>query len=444
MKTEIESRAVEHLKTLLRINTSNPPGNESEAVGVIAQAVRGCGLEPVVLARDPRRANCVVRLKGSGERSALLLNAHLDVVPASREMLWRHPPFAGREEDGMIWGRGAVDMKHMAAMMLALLEDVSGRTEKLRGDLVFAWTADEERGGEYGARFLVEKHADLLQAEFGVGEVGGFPVNVAGESFVIVQTAEKGICWFRLRARGPSGHGSMPDPNSSVVKLSRAVTQLGAARLPVHLTKTTDHFMRRIFSRLLPEFFGNVGEMVVSPHVVGRLLKLMPSSPVVKGLWPMMANTATPTILEAGESPNVIPDEASVVVDGRTLPGQTSEDFLREVRRVVGDDLDIDIIQEAGPLEVSPDTEFFRHIEGAVKRRYPAFTTVPYLNPGFTDGKWFSKLGLVWYGFTPLLVDREPRVNVSELVHAVNERVPVQAVRSGARVLLDLVSSWAL
>ena len=444
METDIGARSLKHLKALLAINTTNPPGNEGEAAAYIVRAARPLGIEPVLAARDPARANCIVRLKGTGERSALLLNAHLDVVPATREILWRHPPFAAHEEDGLLYGRGANDMKHMAAMMLALLEDLVERGEKLRGDLVFAWTADEERGGAFGAQYVVESHAELLKAGFGVGEVGGFPVKVGGESFVVVQTAEKGICWCKIRARGPSGHGSVPDPRSSVIKIARAVEKLGEAKLPPHVTKTAELFLRGLFARLLPEILGEVGDMLVSPRILSRLLRMLPSSPVVKGLWPMMANTASPTILEAGESPNVIPEEAAVVVDGRTLPGQTTRDFLSEIRGVIGEDLDIEIIQEAQPLEVSHDTPFFRAIEGAVKKFNPSLTTLPYLNPGFTDGKWFSKLGLTWYGFTPLLAEGGPSWTMLENVHATNEKVPVEAVRGGARVLRDLVATWLL
>jgi acetylornithine deacetylase/succinyl-diaminopimelate desuccinylase-like protein len=444
MGNDIAERSIRHLKALLAINTTNPPGNESEAVAYVAGVLRRAGVEPVIAEAEPGRGNCIARLKGSGEKSPVLLNAHLDVVPAGKETHWRHPPFGAVEEDGFLWGRGAVDMKHMAAMMLAVAEEVAGAAGKRRGDIVFAWTADEERGGRSGARYIVENHADLLRASYGIGEVGGFPVAMGGESFVVVQTAEKGICWMRLRVRGPSGHGSMPDPGSSVVKLARAVAALGSARLPVHVTRTLELFLGRIASKILPEPLGGVGGALASPHLVGRLLRLMPHSPVVKGLWPMMANTATPTMLEAGESPNVIPEEATAVVDGRFLPGQTREGFLGEIRAVIGEDIELEVIQEAEPLEVEHETEMFGRIEEAVRKFDPRSRVVPYLNPGFTDGKWFSKLGLTWYGFTPLLSPSSQSWNAFELVHATNERVSIEAVKGGSRVLFDLISSWAL
>ena len=443
MPETLSQRAVKHLKALLRIDTTNPPGNEEEAAAYVASVLRECGIEPFIAVSAPGRANCIARLSGSGEKGALLFNAHLDVVPAGNEASWRHPPFGAVEDDGFLWGRGAVDMKHMAAMMLAAAEEVAGSRDKLRGDLVFTWTADEERGGRFGAQHIVENHAELLDAEFGVGEVGGFPARLGSETFTLVQTAEKGVVWFKIKAKGPSGHGSMPDPESSVVKLAKAVARLGTTRLPVHVTKTTDLFIRKVLAAMIPGPYADAGAIVLSPKIISRLLRYVPPSPMMKGLWPMLANTVSPTGLQAGESPNVIPEEATAILDGRTIPGQTTQSFLSEVRDVIGDEFEIEVMNEAGTLEFGSDTAFFRHIEATMKNHEPDAKVIPFLNPGFTDGKWFARLGLTWYGFTPLII-RERAFNVMELVHAPNERVSIEAVEGGSEVLYDLISTWSM
>jgi len=442
MAFEIEERTLQHLKKLISINTSNPPGNESEAVAYISDVLKQVGIQPVVIEPQKGRGNCIVRLKGKGEKGGLLLNSHLDVVPAGNEKAWRNPPFSAADEGGFIWGRGAVDMKHMAAMMLAIVEEISLKGVAPRGDIVFVWTADEERGGECGARYLVQKHRDLLEAEYGIGEVGGFGLSLGGKTFIIVQTAEKGLCWFRLRTAGLSGHGSMPDPESSVAKISRAIAALSDAKLPVHSTRTFSMFLESVITKAVPGPVGKFGKMAISAKLLKTIMRRFPNSKVVKGLWPMMANTVAVTMLEAGDSPNVIPQEATAVVDGRYLPGQTREGFLSEVTAVIGKDVDIEIIQEGEPFEVSSETELFRIIQETVERFEPRMNVVPFLNPGFTDGKWFSKLGIIWYGFTPLIGVSPEGWSTFETIHAVNERVPVELVKKGSRVLLKLIESW--
>ena len=233
---DLGDEAVKHLQALIRIDTTNPPGNETPAAEYMGALLDAAGLPPTLIGETPERKNCIARLKGSGEKPPLLLCAHLDVVPAEAES-WKHPPFGGEIHDGYIWGRGAIDMKHMAVMSALVVARLKQDGIKLVRDVIFAGVADEEAGCDRGSRFLVENHPDRVRAEYAIGEVGGATVHLGdGRAIYPVQIAEKGIVWMKLKARGSPGHGSMPRDDNAVVRLSEAVAKLGRTRLPHHLT----------------------------------------------------------------------------------------------------------------------------------------------------------------------------------------------------------------
>ncbi|MGH2544287.1 MAG: M20/M25/M40 family metallo-hydrolase, partial [Ardenticatenaceae bacterium] len=323
---EVGSEVVGYLQALLRIDTTNPPGNEIEAARWIAGVLAGEGIETTILESAPGRANLVARLAGTGEEEPLLLMSHTDVVPAEPER-WDHPPFGGEIHDGYIWGRGALDMKHIVSQHLTLLllyMKLADQGVRLRRDLIFMAAADEERSGTFGAQWLVENHPDLIRAEYALNEGGGGTSRIGDALFMSVQTAEKGLARFKLIARGEPGHASVPRPDNAVVKLAEAVVSVGRARFPAHLTDTTRAFFRALASQQ-PAEVGDLMRTLASDE--SQVDDIIPQLPLEENrkryFYAMTHNTAAPTILRAGSKINVFPSEAVARVDGRTLPGFT-------------------------------------------------------------------------------------------------------------------------
>lgn len=429
------------LRDLIRIDTSNPPGREEEACERAAAVLREHGVEPRVHRSGPGRANLTARVRGDGSAPPLLLAAHLDVVPADPAG-WTHPPFSADEADGCIWGRGALDMKHMAALATTVVCRLEReRPRRLRRDVVLALVADEEAGTRLGSRWLVEHVPDEVRAGVALGEMGGLSQVIAGRRIYPVQVAEKGTAWLRLRARGRAGHGSIPDADSAPIRLARAVAALGARPLPPHPTAAARAFAAGILGTVAP------GLRVAAPLLAGDagaalLRRFGAGSPVGRAIAAMLANTVAPTCLRAGEATNVIPAEATAELDGRTLPGQTSGDLVREVRAVIGPDLELEVLQESPPVEAPLEHPFLRLLREVVAAHDPGGRLVPTLTPGFTDAKSWSRLGAACYGFTPIrFPDGFPAP--STLFHGVDERVPVEGFHFGLDLLGELVERWA-
>jgi acetylornithine deacetylase/succinyl-diaminopimelate desuccinylase-like protein len=362
------------------------------------------------------------------------------VVPADPEH-WRHPPFAAVEADGYLWGRGAIDMKNMVAMSLMTLVLLKRQGVALDRDVVFAAVADEEAGSRHGSLFLVERHPELVRAEYVLTEVGGHTMHVGAARFYPVQVSEKGLCWFELQAEGPPGHGSMPHPHNAVARLARAITALADARLPQHNTAVVEQFVRALAarapfpqSRLLP--------LLLNRTLSGPLLRRLEARDLDRalGLNAMLRNTASPTMLAAGKKINVIPSSATVQVDGRIIPGQTVDSFLAELRAVVGDDVRLTVLDEHPGTTFDSKTELFDAIARTLERHDPQAIPIPYMIPGFTDAFAYQKLGATCYGFAPLQLD--PDVNFSRMYHGHDERIPIKGFAWGLRVLYDLVRDF--
>lgn len=434
-----EREALDALQRLLRIDTTNPPGRETAAAELCAQLLRAAGLEPRLIARVPERANVIARLAGDGTLPPLLLNAHLDVVPAEAES-WTHPPFAGEIHGGWVWGRGSVDMKNMAALSIAVLAQLKREGVRLRRDVIFCGSADEEAGSRDGALWLVEKHPELVRAEYGLGEVGGFSMHLGSTTFYPVMVAQKGVCWFTLRAHGPTGHGSIPRRDGAVPKLARAVERLGSARLPAHVTPQLQAMVRAMaqgargpIKAVLP--------LLASELAAPRLLDALGDRGFTRSFGALLSNTASPTLLRAGTKANVHPSVAECVVDGRVLPGQTREEFLREVRAVVGEEVELDVFQEQPSVVMPGDTPLFDEIAASIAELEPGAKVIPYLIPGYTDAWAFSKLGCVFYGFVPVRLPRDGPA-FAELFHAHDERIPVDGFLWGLRALHRVVKGF--
>jgi len=426
--------AQEMLTALLRMDTTNPPGQERQAADYLAGKLREVGLDPTILEGAPGRANLVVRHRGTGKAPPLLLAAHLDVVEADPTR-WKHPPFSAAEADGCLWGRGAVDMKNHAAMAAAILRKLAREKTVLGRDVIFAAVADEEAGCDFGSKFLVEQHPELVRAEYAIGEVGGFTMHLAGTAFYPIQVAEKGLCWVRARFTGEPGHGSMPRPDSAVIRLGEAIAALGRARMPVHPTKYVKDFLDAIAARQ-PAFARPLLRLLGRPELMARIVRLVPDLSIARTMGALLTNTATPTVVRAGSKTNVIPGVAELEIDGRLIPGQTDADFLRELRAVLGDDVELEIMKSAPPTMTEPvESPLFDSIRRQITSREPDAVVVPYMIPGFTDGKYFSQLGARWYGFAPIKIEKDSGIRFADMFHGNDERIPIAGLHWGTEVL---------
>jgi acetylornithine deacetylase/succinyl-diaminopimelate desuccinylase-like protein len=431
--------AVKHLQALIRIDTTNPPGNETPAAEYLAQLFRQAGLSPSLVGIEPRRQNVIVRLKGTGEKPPLLLAAHLDVVTAEPES-WKHPPFAGEIHDGYVWGRGAIDMKHMAIMSAMVVCRLKQEGVTPARDLIFAGVADEEAGCDNGSRWLVDNHAELVRAEYALGESGGFSVRMNGRVIYPIQVAEKGAVWMKLRATGRPGHGSLPRENNAVARLGHAVAKLAETRLPSHRTRVVERYLAAV-AKTQPFIARLLLPRLYSPSVAKFLLGKLPDRGVAAALSAVLSNTAVPTVLRAGSKVNVVPGFAEALVDGRSLPGQTAQDLVREIKDVIGHDIDIDVERDMPPVEIEPQSPLWDHMVAALKKHDPEAVPVPYLMPGFTDAKSWSRLGTRCYGFMPVRFP-DDGTRFADLFHGHDERIPVDGLKWGCEVLYDVVRGF--
>jgi acetylornithine deacetylase/succinyl-diaminopimelate desuccinylase-like protein len=434
----IAAEAVQHLQALLRIDTTNPPGNELAAAEYLAGVLRAEGYEPIVLEAAPQRGNMITRLKGDGSLPPLLLYTHLDVVPAEPER-WTHPPFAGDVADGFVWGRGALDMKNVAAMQLMTMLLLKRNDVALHRDVIFAATADEEIDSDVGADWLVTQHPDLVRAEYGLSEMGGHTLYLEGKKFYPVMCAEKGTCWLKIRAHGKPGHGSVPHADHAVLHLVHAIDRLMAHPLPLHLTATASTFVQRL-ARSVGGTTGLLLSAVLHPLLHNAALRAFPNRTLADALHAVCHNTVSPNQLRAGYKANVIPSEAEAILDGRMLPGFDPETFLAEVRPRLGDGIEIAIEHTSPPLEVSSETPLFNAIEQQLARSDPGAITVPYMMTGATDAKLFAKLGTQCYGFAPLKL--QPDTPFDGLIHGHDERVSLDAFGFGVQVLYETVRDF--
>ncbi len=436
----VRDEAVRHLQNLVRINTTNPPGNETAAVQYLDRVLRAEGYEPLILEAAPGRGNLVARFKGDGSLAPLLLFGHTDVVPAEPEH-WTHPPFSGDLADGRVWGRGTLDMKGMVTMELMTMLMLARQKAQLKRDVIFAATADEEYEAKYGLSWLVREHPDLIRAEWGLSEFGGYSMTVRDRRVYPCQVAEKGVCWIRLTVRGKPGHGAIPHGDNAAIRLARAVDRIARARWPLHVTPTAAHYVRGLAGVM----GGGQGLMlrallhpVTHDWAVGRLVAREQN--LAHTLIAMLRNTVTPTQLSGGSAPNVIPSTAEAVLDGRLLPGFDQQSFLAELRPLLEPEVDLQVIEYGDPLEAPVDTPLFAAMAAGLERHDPGAVVLPYMLPGATDAKFAVQLGIKCYGFSPLKL--EAGESFGELIHGHDERVSVNALGFGVQVLDEVVRDF--
>ena len=424
---------VELVSALIRFDTSNTgelatTKGEAECARWVAEQLAEVGYQPEYIESGaPGRGNVFVRLPGADPaRGALLIHGHLDVVPAEAAD-WSVHPFSGAVSDGYVWGRGAVDMKDMCGMMLAVARHFKRNGIIPPRDLVFAFVADEEHGGKYGAQWLVDNRPDLLAGvSEAVGEVGGFSVTLPRRDggvrrLYLIETAEKGLLWMRLTARGRAGHGSMVHDDNAVTTIARAVARLGAHEFPLVLTDTVAEFLAAVAEE--------TGLSFDTDDLEGAVAKL---GPMARMLGATLRDTANPTMLKAGYKANVIPATAEAVVDCRVLPGRQAA-FEREVDELIGPDVTREWISELPSYETTFDGLLVDAMNDALVASDPEARIVPYMLSGGTDAKAFARLGIRCFGFAPLRLP--PELDFAALFHGVDERVPIDALQFGARVL---------
>ena len=449
---------VEHLRQLIRIPSVNPPdggpdvaagrdprGGETAAARHCAEVLGIAGIAAEVIEITPGRGSCVARIPASGAATEppLMLLSHLDVVPVDAES-WSRDPFGGELVDGVVWGRGAVDMKNMVAMELGVMLALARSGAELRRDVIFAAVADEEAGGEHGARGLVEQRPELFHDAAGrpaaaaLNEVGGYSITLGERRFYTIQVAEKGIAWTRLRTTGTPGHGSMPHADNAAIKLAAAVTAIAddQARRPARVIPVVADFLQAMG-------LGEVAALAeTNAERASALMAALVADPVMRrSLDAMLRDTVTPNVIRSGKKVNVIAGAGEAEVDVRTLPGTDQAALLAHLQEVVGDAASVEAVVVLPPVEWPADAEIVGLMREALRSADPEAASVPMMITPGTDAKALSTLGIPCYGFAPLRLG--PDVPFLSLFHGHDERVPVSALAFGLPVLAEVVARYA-
>lgn len=430
-----EAEVVDLVSRLIRFDTTNTgepettKGEREAAEWVAAQLEEAGYTTTYVESGAPGRGNVFARLEGADrDRGALMLHGHLDVVPAEPAD-WQVHPFSGAIQDGYVWGRGAIDMKDMVGMMLALARQYKRDGTVPPRDIVFAFLADEEAGSKFGSQWLVDHRPDLFEGVTeAVGEVGGFSLTVPSKSggerrLYLVETAEKGLGWLRLTARAQPGHGSFLHTDNAVTALATAVAKLGAHEFPLVVTDSVAEFLAAVGDETGLDFDPEAED------ITGRLDKL---GSIARIVGATLRDTANPTMLSAGYKANVIPQTAQAMVDCRILPGRRPA-FEAELDAILGPDIEREWVTSLDSYETTFDGDLVDAMNAAILAHDPDGTTVPYMLSGGTDAKALSRVGIRCFGFAPLRLP--PELDFAALFHGVDERVPVDALRFGTRVL---------
>lgn len=421
-----EAEVIDFCRDLLRFDTSNwgegKSNGERDAADYCAAIMREAGLEPEIFESVPGRASVVARMKGANpELGALVVHGHLDVVPAQAQD-WQVDPFAAEIRDGMIWGRGAVDMKDMDAMILAAMLRMHREGHQPQRDLIFAFFADEEDNGNFGAKWMVKNHPEVFDgATEAISEVGGFSTDVAGQRAYLIQTGEKGLHWTKMTASGTAGHGSAVHSDNPVVRLGAAVAAIGEYEWPLDYTKTT---------RALMEQLSELTGIPFNEEDPSELLAATGSAS--KFISATLRNTSNPTLLEAGYKHNVVPGSATALVDARTLPEQDAQ-VAAKLKELAGEKVSFELLNGGPSLEVPFSGLLVEQMVASLKAEDPEAVVLPYMLGGGTDNKHLASLGISGYGFAPLQLPAD--LDFTGMFHGVDERVPTEALTFGVRVL---------
>jgi acetylornithine deacetylase/succinyl-diaminopimelate desuccinylase-like protein len=443
---EIEDEVTHFLSDLIRINTTNPPGNETAAAKYLNEKLSQEDFKCELFESAPERGNVITRLKGTGEKPSLLLLSHLDVVAANAKE-WSVDPFGGVVKDGFVWGRGALDMKGMTAIECMVMKLLKRNGLQLKGDVILAATADEEQGGLSGADYLLRNYPEKIFAPYVLNEGGGVAVPTRNGNVFTVQTAEKGILWFKVKAKGIPGHGSMPNvADNAIMRMNKVVEKLGNYCSQVSLVPTVKRFLEEI-ARQDPVLKEPLSRLLANPalsdHILDELTKTAPE--LAEEIRPRLRMTITPTIIHGGVKENIIPSECEAVFDCRILPGQESAQAIGLIEALL-DEVDseklvFEGLQVQEPSESSAETPLYAAIAAVLREFEPNCGVTPMLTTGGTDSRFSRRKGSVCYGFHPMY----PEVSSGKVVkreHGIDERISVENLVFGTSVLYETVKKF--
>jgi acetylornithine deacetylase/succinyl-diaminopimelate desuccinylase-like protein len=446
MLNEIEEEITRFLSDLIRINTTNPPGKETAAATFIAEFLSREGFNSEIIESEPGRGSIVSRLKGSGEKPNLLLLSHLDVV-AANPAEWTVDPFAGTVKDGYVYGRGAYDMKGMTAVEVFTLLLLKRNNVPLKGDIVLAATADEEKGGEDGAGYLISHHKEKVWCPYVLNEGGGLAIPQKKGNVYPVQTAEKGILWFKIKAKGTPGHGSTPNTaDNAIVRMNKVITILGEYQPETMYVPTLRQFLAEI-AKINPDLEADFSRLLNNPkqseQILDELAKTNKS--LAEEIRPRVKTTIAPTIIHGGVKENIIPSECEAVFDCRVLPGQSVDEtfsLIKNLLRNIGmDKLSFEIIQIHDGNESTTQTPLYSTISNVLKEFEPNCGVTPTLTTGGTDSRFFRETGSICYGFHPMRPD-EPNDLLEKRMHGIDERITIENLVFGTSIFYETVKRF--
>jgi acetylornithine deacetylase/succinyl-diaminopimelate desuccinylase-like protein len=442
---EIEGEVTDFLSSLIRFNTTNPPGNETAAAKYTAKTLEKDGFKCELFESAPGRGSVVTRLKGAGNKPSLLLLSHLDVVAANPKE-WSVDPFGGVVKDGCVWGRGALDMKGMTAVEVMAMRLLKRNGVKLKGDVLLAATADEEKGGEAGAEWLVKNHKDKIVADYVLNEGGGMAISVGGRNVYTVQTAEKGIHWFKIRARGRPGHGSVPGgADNAIMRMNKVIDKLGNHRSRIVLTPTVEQYLTEMAKT--GNFLQSLTQLLQDPNKSDQVLDMLAKQDnyLAEEIRARLRMTVTPTMVHGGVKENIIPSECEAVFDCRVLPGRSTSQAMDEIKGLLKDmgldNLQFETIHAAEPSESSMNTPLYELIVKVMKEFEPNCCVAPVMLTGGTDSRFFRAVGSECYGFHPVL----PETSYSEMqetIHGIDERISINNLVLGTSILYNIVERF--
>jgi acetylornithine deacetylase/succinyl-diaminopimelate desuccinylase-like protein len=445
---EVEEEARTLLSELIRIDTTNPPGNETKAARYLSENLNKEGFKCELLESAPERGSLITRLKGTGEKPNLLLLSHLDVVAANAKE-WSVDPFGGVVKDGFVWGRGALDMKGMTAIEVIALKLLKRNGIKLKGNVILAATADEEMGGIGGADYLLKNHREKIFAPYVLNEGGGSAIPIMNKNVYTVNTAEKGLMWFRVKAKGTPGHGSMPEAaDNAIMRMNRVVEKLGNYCAKIMLVPTMKQFLSEFAAEdvnLRQPLQHILADPESSDKVLGELEKS--AMTLVDEIRPRLRMTITPTMIQGGVKENVIPSECEAVFDCRVLPGQTTAQAQAQIRELLkGEDLGklaFENIQVQEPTESPVETPLYNVIKDVLQYFEPNCGVAPILMAGGTDSRFFRRLGSVCYGFHPMRSETRYGSKLTRREHGIDERISVENLVFGVSVLYETIKRFS-
>jgi acetylornithine deacetylase/succinyl-diaminopimelate desuccinylase-like protein len=421
---------LELAQRLIQFDTTNPPGNEAACIDFVRTVLEAEGCAVSVYAKEANRPNIVSRIRGENGAPPLLLYGHVDVVTTSGQH-WRRAPFGGEIADGELWGRGAIDMKGAVAMYVSAFLRAARGDAKPRGDVILAVLSDEENGGDFGARFLTEQHAELFSGvRYAIGEAGGMARTIGGRRFYPIQVAEKRMCWMKATVRGPAGHAAQVHRGGTMARVAKLLRDLDRKRPPLYVTPVVREMIGAM-AAALPRGRRELLLALLRPRLTDRVLPLLgDEAPALESL---LRNTVNATIVRGGEKVNVIPSEVELELDGRLLPGFTPDDMLAELRERIGPGVAVEVMRyDEGPSE--PDLGLFETLAGVLRDLDPDGVPMPLLQAGVTDARYFARIGIQTYGYMPMKLRAD--FPLLAMPHAPDERIPVEALDFGTEAVV--------